>query len=231
LDQIIIGDKILCYQYDLKAKCQSMEWDQRIPPGQRNHRCRSPWSKQCWYTFLTLGVSSTFNLYTKGPVIRHSTWKRWKGLLMSWGTSEESCEDCPLTLHHDNVPAVSIFKCQFSAGKCIFTMDHLPYSPDVSQADFWLFPKLKSVLKAKCFLNTEGIKSCVKKFWQTLLSRILKTKLRGFSLQANYTDRATAACRRSQCQLLWIEDVTWSAQWIPIAVSLDFLDPEPLLFH
>jgi hypothetical protein len=25
----------------------------------------------------------------------------------------------------------------------------------------------------------------------------LKTKLRGFSLQANYTDRATAACRRS----------------------------------
>jgi hypothetical protein len=25
LDQIIIGDKILCYQYDLKAKCQSME--------------------------------------------------------------------------------------------------------------------------------------------------------------------------------------------------------------
>jgi hypothetical protein len=26
-------------------------------------------------------------------------------------------------------------------------------------------------------------------------------KLRGFSLPANYTDRATAACRRSQCQL------------------------------
>jgi hypothetical protein len=25
----------------------------------------------------------------------------------------------------------------------------------------------------------------------------LKTKLRGFSPQANYTDRATAACRRS----------------------------------
>jgi hypothetical protein len=26
-----------------------------------------------------------------------------------------------------------------------------------------------------------------------------KTKLRGFSPQANYTDRATAVCRRSQC--------------------------------
>jgi hypothetical protein len=32
-----------------------------------------------------------------------------------------------------------------------------------------------------------------------MFARKLKkeTKLRGFSLQANYTDRATAACRRS----------------------------------
>jgi hypothetical protein len=34
-----------------------------------------------------------------------------------------------------------------------------------------------------------------------------KTKLRGLSPQANYTDRATAACRRSYCQLLRIERV------------------------
>jgi hypothetical protein len=36
-----------------------------------------------------------------------------------------------------------------------------------------------------------------------------------FSLQANYTDRATAACRWSYCQLLRIEGVAWSAQRIP----------------
>jgi hypothetical protein len=29
----------------------------------------------------------------------------------------------------------------------------------------------------------------------------LNSKLRGFSSQANYTHRATAACRRSKCQL------------------------------
>jgi hypothetical protein len=39
----------------------------------------------------------------------------------------------------------------------------------------------------------------------------LKTKLHGLSPQANYTDRATAACRRSECQLLRIEGATWSA--------------------
>jgi hypothetical protein len=38
-----------------------------------------------------------------------------------------------------------------------------------------------------------------------------KTKLRGLSPRANYTDRATAACRRSDCQLLRVEGETWSA--------------------
>jgi hypothetical protein len=45
-----------------------------------------------------------------------------------------------------------------------------------------------------------------------------KTKLRGLSPRANYTDRATTACRRSLCQLLRIEGATWSAWQIPTAV-------------
>jgi hypothetical protein len=44
-----------------------------------------------------------------------------------------------------------------------------------------------------------------------------------FSPQANYTDRATAACRRSYCQLLRIEGVAWSAQRIPPVVNSVFL--------
>jgi hypothetical protein len=58
-----------------------------------------------------------------------------------------------------------------------------------------------------------------------------KTKPRGFSPQANNTDRVTATCRRSYCQHLRIEGVAWSAQRIHAAVNLSFLDPEPLLFH
>jgi hypothetical protein len=42
-------------------------------------------------------------------------------------------------------------------------------------------------------------------------SAVQKTKLHGLSPRANYTDRATAACRRSDCQLLRIEGATWSA--------------------
>jgi hypothetical protein len=45
-----------------------------------------------------------------------------------------------------------------------------------------------------------------------------------FTPQMNYTDRATAACHRSYCQFLRVEGVAWSAQQIPTAVNLGFLD-------
>jgi hypothetical protein len=41
--------------------------------------------------------------------------------------------------------------------------------------------------------------------------RLKKSKLHGLNLRSNYTDRATTACRRSNCQLLRIEGATWSA--------------------
>jgi hypothetical protein len=43
-------------------------------------------------------------------------------------------------------------------------------------------------------------------------------KLHGLSPRANYTDRATSACRRSDCQLVRIEGATWSAWRILPAV-------------
>jgi hypothetical protein len=53
---------------------------------------------------------------------------------------------------------------------------------------------------------------------------LIQKKLRGFSPQASYTDRATAACRRNYCQLYRIEGVAWSAQRIPTAVNFGCLD-------
>jgi hypothetical protein len=48
---------------------------------------------------------------------------------------------------------------------------------------------------------------------------INKKNLHGLSPWANYTGRATAACRRSDCQIfLWIEGATWSAWRILMTV-------------
>jgi hypothetical protein len=63
-----------------------------------------------------------------------------------------------------------------------------------------------------------------------LTLHLKKTKLHGLSPWANYTDRATAACRRSDCQLLRIEGDTWSAWRIPRPYSR-FSRQESLLFY
>jgi hypothetical protein len=69
-------------------------------------------------------------------------------------------------------------------------------------------------VNVRCCLNSE---SCLAQY-NELGYLFAQNKLRGLSPQANYTDRATAACRRSSCQLLRTEGVVWSAQRIPTAI-------------
>jgi hypothetical protein len=57
-------------------------------------------------------------------------------------------------LHHDNAPAQDALRVrEFLAKNSITKMNHLPYSPDLTPCDFWLFPKLK-----KC---PKGTKICL----------------------------------------------------------------------
>jgi hypothetical protein len=70
----------------------------------------------------------------------------------------------------------------------------------------------------KCFLLMTQSNRKIIKFIYIYINSV------AFSPQTNYTNQATAACRRSLCQLLQIEDVAWSAQRIPTAVNLGCLD-------
>jgi hypothetical protein len=60
---------------------------------------------------------------------------------------------------------------------------------------------------------------------------LYSTKLRGLSPRANHTDRVTAACRRSYCQLLLIESATWSAWRIPTVVISVFYTGAAAVFQ
>jgi hypothetical protein len=57
-----------------------------------------------------------------------------------------------------------------------------------------------------------------------------KTKLRGLSPQENYTDRETAACQRSQYQLLRIEGAYVVIATNPYGRILGFLDRSRCFF-
>ena len=57
-------------------------------------------------------------------------------------------------IHHDNAPAHSTALVQAVFGKASHHPGlSAPYSPDLAPCDFWLFPKLKSPLKGRRFVN------------------------------------------------------------------------------
>jgi len=63
-------------------------------------------------------------------------------------------------LHQDNAPAHNALSGkQFLANKNITVLEHPPYSPDLTPCDFYLFPKIKSVLKGTHFVSVEDVKA------------------------------------------------------------------------
>ena len=62
-------------------------------------------------------------------------------------------------LHHNNAPAhTSHLVQQFLAKYSTAQLQQPPYSPDLALCDFFLFPRLKKVLKGHQFEATEDVK-------------------------------------------------------------------------
>ena len=65
-------------------------------------------------------------------------------------------------LHHNNASAHNASGIQeFLAKNNIALRERPPYSPDQASCDFFLFPKLKEVIKGTRFQDSEAIKTAV----------------------------------------------------------------------
>ena len=65
-------------------------------------------------------------------------------------------------LHHDNAPAHNALSIrQFLAEKNITVLEQPPYSPDLAPCGFFLFPRLKGIIKGIHFESVEAIKRAV----------------------------------------------------------------------
>ena len=63
-------------------------------------------------------------------------------------------------LHHDNAPAHTALSVgEFLATKQITVLEHPAYLPDLAPSDFFLFPKLKELLKGRHFDDIDDIRS------------------------------------------------------------------------
>jgi len=72
-------------------------------------------------------------------------------------------------LHQDNVTAHNALSVkQFLANKNITVLEHPPYSANLTPCYFYLFPKIKSVLKGSNFVSAEKVKAKTVEILNTL---------------------------------------------------------------
>ena len=63
-------------------------------------------------------------------------------------------------LHHDNAPAHTALSVrEFLAAKQITVLEHPACSPDLAPSDFFLFPKIKEILKGRHFDDNDDIRN------------------------------------------------------------------------
>ena len=76
----------------------------------------------------------------------------------SLGVREETRRDKSWLLHHANAPAHKALTIrQLLAEKNITVLEQPPYSPDLAPCDFFLFPKLKGIIKGTRFVSLAGV--------------------------------------------------------------------------
>ena len=72
-------------------------------------------------------------------------------------------------LLHDNAPAHCAIRVhQFMAQRGVPVLNHPPYSPDLVPADFFLFPRLKSIMKGTRFADVVAIQERVTAVLQSI---------------------------------------------------------------
>jgi len=83
-------------------------------------------------------------------------------------------------LHHDNAPAHTALSVrEFLAIKQITVLEHPAYSPDLTPNDFFLFPKIRELLKGRHFDDIDHIMNNTRQFWRPFHKTNSKIVLKG----------------------------------------------------
>jgi len=70
---------------------------------------------------------------------------------------------------------------EFLATKQITVLEHLAYSPDLAHSDFFMFPKIKGILKRMHFDDTDDIRSNTKAALKAILQNQFQNCFEGWT--------------------------------------------------
>ncbi|UYV67266.1 hypothetical protein LAZ67_5000086 [Cordylochernes scorpioides] len=145
-DKIITGDETWVYGYDPETKPQSAEW--RDP--------KNPETRCCWSLFRITRALFITSIFLQAKQLLRKCIRRLREAIRK--KRPEKWTNGGWILHHDNArPHTAHLMTSFLAKNGTQILLQPPYFPDIAPNDFFLFPKLKAVLKGRHFDTREDI--------------------------------------------------------------------------
>jgi len=161
LKNIVTGDESWVYGYDPETKQQSSQWKGRTSPRpKKGRKVRSKTEVMLLAFFDSEGIVH-HEYAPDGQKINKEFYVEFFRRLREsvLRKQPDKWRDGDWILHHDDAPAhTSHLVQQFLAKHGTAQLQQPPYSPDLAPCDFFLFPRLKKVLKEHRFEATEDIK-------------------------------------------------------------------------
>lgn len=161
---IVTGDESWCLKYDPESKRQSLEWRGPLSPKTTKVRSEKSRIKTMLIAFFDSKGLIHKEFLPEGTTLNAAAYVDiLKRLLQRIRrVRPEYAAQGSWALLHDNArPHTALVVQQFLAAKGVVTINHPPYSPDLSPPDFFLFPRLKLALKGQRFADISDIQSNV----------------------------------------------------------------------
>ena len=166
LSKVVTGDESWIFKYDPLIKRQSLKWKSASSPRPKKARLFKSKIKVMLIVFFDVHGIVHLEFLPQGQTINQNVYKDILRRLMRSVREKrrELWETKSWLLHHDNAPAHNALSIrQFLAENNSAVLEQPPYSPDLAPCDFFLFPKLKGVIKGTRFQDSKAITTAVTK--------------------------------------------------------------------
>ena len=171
LYQVITGDETWVFQYDPETKRQSMQWKTAESPRPKKARMSKSKTKVMLIAFFDQKGLVHHEFVSEGEPVNQYFYQQVI-IRLHYGvrrTRMALWSDKSWVLHHDNALAHNAVSArQLLVKKQIAALDHPPYSPDLASCAFWLFPRLKIVIKGTYSSSSKEIRASVTKKLKSL---------------------------------------------------------------
>lgn len=166
IGRVVTQDETWVHHFDPETKVQSKQWKRPgSPPPPKFKKITSAkkimasvfWDKDgvIMIDYLERGHTITGKYYAQElQRLREALVRKRRGKLRSG-----------VLLLQDNAPSHTSHVAMAAARQCGFELlNHPPYSPDLAPSDFYLFPKLKSVLRGRVYDTDSDVIDAVNEF-------------------------------------------------------------------